>query len=87
MFPLTRSTQQLQGGRCDDDDVVTLGYDEDNDDDVDDCKKASINSQPKTFGRPADDSDGREVEEGTMLLSMMMMLMIVILNDDNDVQN
>ena len=50
-------------------------------------KKVSINSQPKTIALPADDSDGRELEEDTMLLSMMMMLMIVILNDDNDVQN
>ena len=87
MFPLTPSTLRLRGGSCDDDDVKTLGYDEENDDDVEDCKKASINAQPKTFGRPDVDGDGSEVEEDTMLLSMMMMLMIVILNDDNDVQN
>ena len=84
---MTRSTQQLRGGSCDDDDVKTLGYDEDIDDDVEDCKKASIKSQPKTFGRLADDGDGSEVEEGTMLLSMMIMLMIIIANDGNYVQN
>ena len=64
-----------------------IGYDEDIDDDVEDCKKASIKSQPKTFGRLADDGDGSEVEEGTMLLSMMIMLMIIIANDGNYVQN
>ena len=86
MSPLTRSTQQLRGGSCDDDDVKTLGF-EDNDHYIEDCKKASINSQPKTFGRLADDGDGSEVEEGTMLLSMMIMLMIIIANDGNYVQN
>ena len=50
-------------------------------------KKISINSQPKTIALPADDGDGREVEEGTMLLSMMMTLKIIIVNDDNYVQN
>ena len=83
---MTRSTQQLRGGSCDDDHVKTLGY-EDNDHDIEDCKKASIKSQPKTFGRLADDGDGSEVEEGTMLLSMMIMLMIIIANDGNYVQN
>ena len=48
LFPLTRSTQQLRGRNCADDDVKIMGYDEDNDHDIEDCKKLqSILSQKR----------------------------------------
>ena len=45
---MTRSTQQLRGRNCADDDVKIMGYDEDNDHDIEDCKKLqSILSQKR----------------------------------------